>query len=283
MNERDIFEAVSDFDESKIVKKSSEKGFGGIFHGRKWLAVTAICLASLMICGTAFGAAVALGWIGVVGTEEVTYSDGREGERYIYAYDLTARVDPADFSDEIEACVDDPETNIPKVGRIAGGYVAGEFFDGIFFTSPEEAIEFVGIDGIKTFDGLGLKLIPDTCVRVNAGKNNGEMSYAMIDADYVDINSCIDGAIISAQIYSSAYDDDELLGSISKDLYDAFSVMTASGGQGVKFVSKEPMGDLTPYIVLVPDGPIVYQLYFTTAPGAEEAAEAFIDSWLALM
>ncbi len=281
MNERDIFEAVSDFDESKIVKKSSEKGFGGVFHGRKWLAVTAICLASLMICGTAFGAAVALGWIGVVRTEEVTYSDGREGERYIYAYDLTARVDPADFSDEIVACVDDPEANIPKE-RLAGGYEAGEFFDGIFFNSPEEAIEFVGIDGIKTFDGLGLELIPDTCVRVNAGKNNGEMSYAMIDMDYND-NKGVNNPIISAQIYSSAYDDDELLGSISKDLYDAFSVTTASGGQGVKFVSKEPMGDLTPYYVLVPDGPIVYQLFFTTAPGAEEAAEAFINSWLALM
>lgn len=282
MNERDIFEAVSDFDESKIAKKSSKKGFGGVFHGRKWLAVTAICLASLMICGTAFGAAVALGWIGVVGTEEVTYSDGREGERYIYAYDLTARVDPADFSDEIEACVDDPEANIPKE-RLAGGYEAGEFFDGIFFNSPEEAIEFVGIDGVKTFDDLGLKLIPDTCVSVNAGKNNGEMSYAMINMDYEDINSGVGGAIISAQIYSSAYDDDELLGSIDKDRFDAYEAITASGGRGVKFVSKEPSGGHVAYIVLVPDGAIVYHLFFTAGENAGEAAENFINSWLALM
>ena len=281
MNERDIFEAVSDFDESKIVKKSSEKGFGGVFHGRKWLAVTAICLASLMICGTAFGAAAALGWIGVVRTEEVTYSDGSEGELYIYAYDLTARVDPADFSDEIEACVDDPEANIPKE-RLAGGYEAGEFFDGIFFNSPEEAIEFVGIDGIKTFDDLGLKLIPDTCVSVNAGKNNGEMSYAMIDMHY-NKKKGVNGPIISAQIYSSAYDDDELLGRMDKDRFDAYEAIAASGARGVKFVSKEPSGGHVAYIVLVPDGPIVYQLYFTTAPGAEEAAENFINSWLALM
>ncbi|MBR6108475.1 MAG: hypothetical protein IKQ36_01950 [Clostridia bacterium] len=282
MNERDIFEAVSDFDESKLVKKPSGKGLGGVFHGRKWLAAIAVCLVSLLICGTAFGAAVALGWIGVVGTEEVTYSDGTQSERYIYAYDLTARVDPADFSDEIVACVDDPEANIPKE-RLAGGYEAGEFFDGIFFNSPEEAVEFVGIDGVKTFDDLGLKLIPDTCVRVNAGKNNGEMSYAMIDADYVDINSCIDGAIISAQIYSSAYDDDELLGSIDKDRFDAYEAITASGGRGVKFVSKEPSGGHVAYIVLVPDGAIVYHLFFTADENAGEAAENFINSWLALM
>lgn len=282
MNERDIFEAVSDFDESKIVKKSSEKGFGGVFHGRKWLAVVAICLASLMICGTAFGAAAALGWIGVVRTEEVTYSDGREGERYIYAYDLTDRVDPDEFSDMISACVDDPETNIPKVGRVAGGYEPGVCFDGIFFTSPEEAIEFVGIDGIKTFDDLGLKLIPDTCVSVNAGKNNGEMSYAMIDMHY-NKKKGVNGPIISAQIYSSAYDDDELLGSMDKDRFDAYEAIAASGARGVKFVSKEPSGGLVAYTVLVPDGAIVYHLYFTAGANAGEAADNFINSWLALL
>lgn len=282
MNERDIFEAVSDFDESKIVKKSSEKGFGGVFHGRKWLAVVAICLASLMICGTAFGAAAALGWIGVVRTEEVTYSDGREGERYIYAYDLTDRVDPDEFSDMISACVDDPETNIPKVGRMAGGFEPGVCFDGIFFTSPEEAIEFVGIDGIKTFDDLGLKLIPDTCVSVNAGKNNGEMSYAMIDMHYNKYKG-VNGPIISVQIYSSAYDDDELLGSMNKDRFDAYEAITASGGRGVKFVSKEPSGGLVAYTVLVPDGAIVYHLFFTAGENAGEAAENFINSWLALL
>ncbi|MBQ1520407.1 MAG: hypothetical protein IIZ56_02910, partial [Clostridia bacterium] len=212
----------------------------------------------------------------------VTYSDGTEDELYIYAYELTDRVDPADFSDEIEACVDDPEANIPKE-RLAGGYVAGEFFDGIFFTSPEEAIEFVSIDGIKTFDGLGLELIPDTCVRVNAGKNNGEMSYAMIDVHYEDINSGVGGPIISAQIYSSAYDDDELLGSIDKDRFDAYEAITASGGRGVKFVSKEPSGGHVAYIVLVPDGAIVYHLFFTADANAGEAAENFINSWLALM
>lgn len=282
MNERDIFEAVSDFDESKIVKKSSEKGFGGVFHGRKWLAVTAICLASLLICGTAFGAAAALGWIGIIRTEEVTYSDGTEDELYIYAYELTDRVDPADFSEKLNVTVDDPKGKIPKE-QLAGGYVPGKFFDEMFFYSAEDAIEFVGIDGLKTFDELGLKLIPDTCVGVSAGKNNGEISYASINLHYNNVGNGVNGPIISIEIYSSAYNDDELLGNMDKDMYEAYKVTTASDEQGVKFISKKPLGGNMVYIVLIPDGPIVYQLYFTSALGAEKAADEFINSWLALM
>lgn len=285
MNERDVFEAISSFDESKLESEHTRKGLGGLFRGRKALTALALCLAALMACGTVFGIGSALGWIDL-STKKVQYPDGRETELYIFAHNLTGRVDPDDFSDELEATIDDPEANIPHK-YVGGEYVPGESFDGRWFESRSEAIDFVGIEGIKSFEALGLEEDPSAYTSVNAGKTDGKISYAMIDTPYANPDSGVWGVIISEQIYSSAYSEDDLCGYYYADHWEASSVTAKSGARGVQFIDITPEqasnGEPGVYVVMVPDGPIVYQLMVFADPGSEENAEALITSWLGLL
>ncbi len=282
MNERDIFEAVSDFDEARLA--SPAKKARGAFRGRKWLTAIAVCLAVLVVAGSAFGAAAKLGWIDLYKKTEVLYN-GQQEEVIKFDVNLTARVDASEFSDELKAAVIDPEAAFPA-SRIWGAYEAGKFFDQVTFDTRAEAVEFVGVEGVKNFEGFGARESDNpTCVM--AEMKDGEIAMAEISTDYKTGRSNIWGVTIHTEIYTDAVSKEQVSHSgFDAEHWEGETVTAASGAQGAKVINQSintPNGTHNEYIVVVPDGGIVYGLYLWANAGAEDAVEALINSWLEML